>query len=162
MEVGSMKIVKKRCEICHKWFLPDPRTYRTQRCCSNSECRKKRKAKTDKNWRDNNPGYDKSRKEKKRKWAKAYPDYWQKYRKEHPDYVKKDNKRRSNRYKKEKISANQVMIREKSVEKLKSIQKIKPYSSANQVVIHRRVEGILEYLIWKESSANQVNMDNQV
>ena len=150
-----MKIAKKRCEFCKEYFLPNPRTYTNQTCCSKLRCRKKRKARTCKNWRDKNSGYDQYRKEKKSKWAKEYPDYWQKYRRNHPAYVEKDNKRRGRQYKKARISANQDSIRKISVEKLKSIKKIKPDFSANQDPIDRRINDILDYLFWKESSANQ-------
>ena len=161
MEVRSMKIVKKRCEFCRKWFLPDPRTFRTQKCCSDSECRKKRKAMADKNWRKNNPRYNDYRKEKIKSWAKEYPDYWKKYRKEHPVYVEKDNKRRSTRHKKGKIAAKQDAISQIFVEKLKSIQENRANYAAKQDAIDRRIDSLLESLIWKESSAKQVNMDKR-
>jgi hypothetical protein len=152
-----MKIVKKRCEICRKWFMPDPRTYKIQKCCS--KCRKKRKAQTDKIWRENNPGYDKYRKDKKREWARAYPDYWRKYRAEHPVYVEENNKRRSSRHKKAKNAANQVTISKIFVDELKSIRENRPDSAANQVTIDRRVDDLFELLIWKDSAANQADID---
>jgi len=157
-----MKIAKRRCEICHTWFSPNPRTYRSQRCCSNIECQKKRKARTKKNWWKKNPDYNKGRKTKIQKWAAGYPGYWQKYRQTHPNYVRKDIKRRCNRYKRDKISAKQDLIRKISVEKLKSIKKIKPYFSAKQDPIQRRQDGILEYLYWKESSAKQDRIGNHL
>ena len=63
-------------------------------------------------------------------------DYWQNYRKEHPDYVEKDNKRRHASHKKEK-------------------------NAAKQDTIQRRQNGILDYLIWKESAAKQDAIDIQ-
>lgn len=159
-----MKIAKRRCEFCHKWYLPNPRTYLIQRCCTKPECHKKRKAGADKAWRNKNQGYDKGkgRRKKIRSWARSYPDYWQKYRQEHPEYVKKDNKRRHTSHKKEKNAAKQDTIRKISVEKLKSIKEIKPDSAAKQDAIQHRQNGILDYLFWKESAAKQVLMVNHI
>lgn len=150
---------KRRCEFCHKWFSPHPRAPH-QRCCLNPACRKKRKAKADKDWWLNNPDYGKSRNLKICLWAQAYPDYWRKYRKEHPDYVARDNRRRCSSYKRRKISAKQDAVHKISVEKLKSIRDFEPVSSAKQDAVHRRVNGILDYLFWKESSAKQGVIDN--
>ncbi|MBU4122498.1 MAG: hypothetical protein ABII20_03110 [Candidatus Omnitrophota bacterium] len=157
-----MKIAKRQCKICHKWFSPNPRTYQSQRCCSNTECQRKRKARTKKNWWKKNPGYNKDRKVTIRCWLQAHPDYWREYRKAHPDYVRKDSKRRCNKYRQEKLSAKQDLIREISVGKLKSIKEIRPDSSAKQDPIQRRQNGIIDYLYWKESSAKQDVIDNQV
>lgn len=150
---------KKRCEICHKWFTPHPRAPH-QSCCSNPACQKKRKAKAKKNWWSENPDYGKSRKPKIRSWAKEYPDYWRKYRKEHPDYVARDNRRRCSSYKRGKFSAKQDAVHKISVEKLESIRDLEPVSSAKQDAVHRRVDSILNYLFWKESSAKQDSMAN--
>lgn len=95
-----------------------------------------------------------------RVWAKAYPDYWHKYRREHPDYVARDSQRRCSGCKKAKISAKQDAVRQTAVEKLESIRDLEPVSSAKQDAVHRRVNGILDYLFWKESSAKQDSMAN--
>jgi len=157
-----MKIAKKRCKICHKWFLPHPRTYLNQYCCSNAECQKKRKARTKKNWWKKNPGYNKERKATIQNWAAKYPDYWQKYRRKHPDYVRKDIKRRCNRYKKEKISAKQDAIRKITVERLKSTQESRADFSAKQDSIQRRQDVIINYLFGKKYSAKQNIMVNHL
>jgi hypothetical protein len=155
-----MKIVKRRCEICRKWFMPDPRTYKIQKACSKPECLQKRKEKAKRDWWKNNPVYEyKYRKEKTRNWAKEYPDYWKNYRRGHPDYVEKDNRRRRTRHKKAKNAAKQDTMRKISVDKLKGIQEIRPDFSAKQDTLNRRVDGILDYLFWKESSAKQDGMD---
>ena len=155
-----MKIAKKRCEFCHRWFTPYPGTYRQQRCCSNPECRKKQKAKTKKNWWLKNPGYNKDRRQKIRGWAKQYPDYWCEYRREHPEYVAKDNKRRNSCYKRRKIPAKQDLLSKISVEKLKSINEIKSNFPAKQDPLQRQVKSIVDYLIWKEFPAKQDVIDN--
>ncbi len=150
-----MKIAKKRCEFCHEWFSPHPRTARFQRSCAKPGCRKKRSTSAVRRWWAQNPGYNKGRGPKIRDWAKAYPSYWQKYRKEHPDYAKKERQRRCSAHKRTKNAAKQNAISQFSLEKLESIRNLEPLSAAKQNTIHRRVNGILDYLFWKESIAKQ-------
>jgi len=145
---------KKRCEICHQWFSPHPRAPH-QRCCSKLACQKKRKARADKNWWSKNPDYGKSRKPKIRTWAKEYPNYWSKYRRKHPDYAKKERRRRRSAHKRAKSAAKQDAVRQIAVEKLESIMDLEPQNAAKQDAVHRRLNGIVDYLIWKESAAKQ-------
>ena len=149
--------MRKRCEICHQWFSPHPQAPH-QRCCFKVSCRKQRKAKANKSWQLKNPGYGKDRKPKIQAWAKDYPDYWRKYRREHPDYAKKERRRRRSAHQKAKNAAKQDTVRQMSVEKLKSIRDLEPVSAAKQDTVHRRVNGILDYLFWKESVAKQDDM----
>ena len=128
-----MKIAKRRCEFCHEWFTPDPRTVRTQRSCAKPACRKQRSRAAVRNWRQQNQDCNKGRGPKIREWAKAYPDYWRQYRRYHPEYAAKDNQRRRT-----------------------ARQRAKNAAKRNE--IHRRVEGILDYLLWKELSAKQNEM----
>jgi len=150
-----MKIAKRRCEFCHEWFSPDPRTVKFQRSCTKPDCRKKRSRASVRQWWKQNPGYNKGRSPKVRAWAKAYPNYWRKYRQEHPDYVKKERRRRRSAHKKAKNAAKQNAISQISLEKLESIRNLEPNSAAKQNTIHRRVDGILDYLFWKECVAKQ-------
>jgi len=145
---------KKRCELCHKWFSPHPRAPH-QRCCSKPACQKKRKAKAKKKWWSKNPDYGKSRNSKIRSWAKKHPHYWRKYRKEHPDYVRKERQRMRSIRKRAKNVAKQDAVRKISVEKLESIRDLEPIFVAKQDPVHRRMDGILNYLFWKESVAKQ-------
>lgn len=147
-------MTKKRCEICYNWFTPQARAPH-QRCCSNPVCRKKRKAAADKNWWLKNQNYGKSRKQKIRDWAKNYLNYWQKYRGEHPDYARKERQRMLSIRQKAKSVAKQDAVHEISVEKLKGIRDLAPISVAKQDAVHRRVDGILDYLFWKETVAKQ-------
>ena len=146
---------KKRCEFCQKWCMPSPYAGHHQKCCSNIECKKKRKEQVNKNWREKNPSYEKSRSEKKRIWAGSYPNYWQRYRKEHPDYVRRDNKRRCSSRKKQCLSARQDTARQIALEKLESIRNFKPNSAARQDAVFALINGILDYLFWREGSARQ-------
>lgn len=150
-----MKIAKKRCEFCHEWFSPDPRASYKQRCCQKSVCRKKRKSMTQKNWRLKNHGYERSRREKINNWAKTYPNYWQKYRREHPDYTTRDNQRRVLSRQKASMSAKQDQITQFSLEKLESIKKMRVICSAKQDQINRRINEVVNFLLWKELSAKQ-------
>lgn len=154
-----MATAKKRCKFCHKWFIPDSRTEH-QTCCSTPKCRKKRKAQANKNWRLRNPNYDRKRILKKHAWAQCR-GYWRAYRREHPAYRARDNQRRRNAYRRAKFSANQDKRREIAVDKLRSIRDMAANLSANQDMMPRRVEGILEYLFWKESSANRNDTDSR-
>jgi len=152
-----MPIKKKRCIICHKWFLPNSRTSE-QICCDEPKCRKQFKAETNKRWRKLNSYYEKTRNSKKRTWEKN-GEYHRRYRRAHPAYVKADNLRRSKVRKNTKMSARQASIREIVVEKLKSTMNNAPDLSARQVLIDRRVDIIIEYLFPKEIAARQAPTD---
>lgn len=150
-----MKIAKKRCEFCHEWFGPDPRTAQFQRCCAGSDCRRQRSLSAVRRWWQRNPGYNKGRGPKIRTWAKAYPNYWQKYREKHPDYAKKERQRMKSARQLAKSVAKQNTIAQTSLDKLESIRDLGPAAVAKQNAIQRRVNGILDYLFWKESVAKQ-------
>lgn len=145
----------QRCIICHSWFQPNPRTIRTQKACSRPPCQKKRKFLANQSWRMRNPSYDHSRRRKVQAWAKTYPDYWRHYRATHPDYVERNNRRRGLSRKKALGAANQDAIGQIAVEKLRSIPAVGPESAANQVAILRRLNGVVEFLFWKETAAKQ-------
>ena len=152
-----MPIKKKRCLICHCWFTPDPRTSH-QVCCTDPKCRRQHKAAMDKRWRQANPDYDKSRAGKKRTWSREL-DYWRRYRRAHPAYAAADNKRRHKAHLVRKSAANQAVIRKIAVERLASLRETGLDSAANQVVIARRVEVIVDYLFPEEVAANPKGTD---
>ena len=152
-----MPIKKKRCQICRRWFTPDPRTPH-QVCCANPECRRQHKAAMNKKWRLANPDYDKSRAAKKRIWAGEL-DYWSRYRHTHPIYVAADNKRRHKAHLTHKSAANQAVMRKIAVGRLESLRNNCTDSAANQAVIARRLDVIVEYLFPNESAANPMGTD---
>lgn len=154
-----MPIKKKRCQFCHAWFSPDPRTPQ-QKCCGSPACRKQRKKAADKRWRLNNPGYDKTRAAKKRAWAQSC-DYWSRYRQARPAYAAADGKRRCKSYKARKFSANQDARRQITVELLASTRAIATNPSANQDAIARRVDIIAGYLFPEAPSANPNDTDSR-
>jgi len=150
---------KKRCVICHRWYKPNPRIGEDQLACDREECRSERKAEYDRAWRKKNPGYEAGRKVKQQAWAKANPTYWQRYRKTHPDYVERERERMMSRRKALKSDAKQVSMRQIAVEKLRSIEAQALKTVAKQVSIRRRMDGIVDYLFWKEGVAKQVSTD---
>jgi len=93
-------------------------------------CQKGRHRKACLAWNKKHPGHDHSRRVKTQAWAKVFPDYWQRYRATHPDYAERERKR---------MRAKRGKIRR----------------VAKQDAWDRRVDGVLDYLIWKEGVANQ-------
>ena len=86
--------VRKRCIFCKKLFYPDPRQKGMQKTCGSDICKKKRKQKNAKSWREKNPGYDtseyrrarhKNRRAYKRQYWATHPDY----RKRHAEYMRR-------------------------------------------------------------------------
>ena len=150
-----MRKPKKRCEICHEWYEPDARTRQHQRSCGKAECRKQRKARANKSWRIRNHGYGRSRRLKMRDWAKGYPDYWQEYRQEHPEYrIRERQRMQANRDRAQNV-AKQDAIGDLFVEKLKSIQCDEPTNVAKQDVMDRRLNRLIDCLVWKAHVAKQ-------
>ena len=149
-----MTLPRKRCLVCRRWFEPRAQTP-GQKTCSRSACQKSRHRNICAAWRQKNPTYDRSRSGKKRVWAKAFPDYWQRYRADHPDYCKRDNARRAQAYRDASFSANQDAWRQTTVERLQGLQATIVSSSANQDACHRRVDAVIDFLVWKELSANR-------
>jgi hypothetical protein len=52
-----LKVRKKPCTICRRWFQPDPRVGDRQRACGKPECQTARRQKTQARWRKRNPDY---------------------------------------------------------------------------------------------------------
>jgi hypothetical protein len=52
-----MKVRKKPCRICRRWFQPDPRVGDRQKACGKPECQGARRQKTQADWRKRNPDY---------------------------------------------------------------------------------------------------------
>lgn len=48
---------KKRCSVCRKLFLPDPRVGARQHACREKHCQRQRRAHTQASWRSRNPSY---------------------------------------------------------------------------------------------------------
>ena len=157
-----MEIIKKKCIHCGQSFLPDPRVGRRQKRCAEEECRKAANRRKVRKWVQCNPDILPSLQAKMRVWAKAYPDYWRRYRKEHPDYCQRDNQRRAASLRKQRCSAKLTSMRTIAVEKLQRIEELAPENcSAKLTQRDRRVDGIMDYLLWtvkKPLSAKQTHI----
>jgi hypothetical protein len=154
-----MKNSKKRCAFCHWWYQPDPRTRKHQLACKKTACRKLRHAAADRSWRIKHPRRKQTWKLKVRAWARNYPYYWRQYRKAHPEYVERDNRRRASAAKRARMFRKTDAMRQISIEKIRSIRDLGAGCSAKTDAIDRRVEGIMDYLLWTVEKAVPQNTD---
>ena len=164
----------KQCRFCHQFFKPHPRATGHQYTCGQALCQKKRKAETDQAFYARYPHYGKGRLEKRKQWLKSHPGYYQNYRHTHLAYTQRESERMRRKRKREKTVAKQVVIRAKTLEKLRDcegwMQKWGAETVAKQVVIppsstyesyaFQGMECLLDYLFMKEGVAKQVGIDN--
>jgi hypothetical protein len=146
-----------RCRYCGRFFRPDPRKRgrSRQKTCGRQACRQANERRRYAEWIKRHPGYEKTRRLKRQGWAKGYPGYWRRYRREHPEYRQRDNERRRVVKQRARRAAKQTARREILVEKLLAVKRLRPLRSANQTVIARRVEALVDVLVWRERSAKQ-------
>jgi len=57
MEKPVIKIKRRQCRICRRWFQPDHRQHKRQKICHNPECKKKWHIKTCAKWNKKNSNY---------------------------------------------------------------------------------------------------------
>lgn len=146
-----------RCRYCGRFFRPDPRKRgrSPQKTCGRKTCRRKHKRRSNQSWARRHPGYGKGRKLKLRAWAKVYPDYWRRYRAAHPAYQEAERRRMRGKRSGLRRVAKQAVIGRITVEKLLAVKRIQPESVAKQAVIARRVDALVDVLIWREAVAKQ-------
>lgn len=138
---------RKRCAYCGERFAPDPRTAKDQKTCGRPACRRARQRQKQRRWRAMNPDYERSRKAKRRAWAKAFPDYYRRYRAAHPDYTARDNLRRTQARRRAKLSANVTAMRQIVVEQAGKLGLGEgPELSANVTALSRRVAALEDCL----------------
>jgi hypothetical protein len=89
-----------------------------------------------------------------RGWAKAYPTYWKRYRAEHPDYAERERRRMRRKRRRAVRVAKRDARRLLAVEKLAAIVAATPKTVAKRDACDRRVDKVLDFLIWKEASQN--------
>lgn len=77
-----MNTRQKHCEFCGRFFIPDHRVGKKQRCCSRPECRKARKHASQASWTEKNNGYFRGRYDNTRRWLAAHPGYLRRRRQE--------------------------------------------------------------------------------
>lgn len=71
---------QNRCVYCGRYYKADPRAKKTQKSCSDPECRAKRKKESREKWLEANPGYFNGRYEYVKQWRKKNPDYQRQWR----------------------------------------------------------------------------------
>lgn len=76
-----------RCEICQRFFRPDPRVGERQKVCSGADCQRKRKRRQEKRWREKHPDAVTTY-EDVREWRKRNPDYQRQWRAKRRDEIK--------------------------------------------------------------------------
>lgn len=79
---------KPKCAHCKQLFRPDPRNVKTQKYCSQPECRKASKAASQKKWLEKPENQDyfqgSDNITRVQQWRKDHPGYWRK-RQGHPE-----------------------------------------------------------------------------
>lgn len=85
-----MRSKRKKCAFCGQFFIPDSRVGARQKVCSRQECRRQRKALSQKRWVEKNPDYFCGRYENTRTWLEQYPEYLREYRRNHPEYEERN------------------------------------------------------------------------
>ncbi|MBI4368905.1 MAG: hypothetical protein HY547_01605 [Elusimicrobia bacterium] len=151
-----MTIKKKRCARCRQWFRPWPTLGNIQRFCSKARCQRERHRQACLDWHNKHPHYNQkeSRRRKIRAWAKRR-NYWHNYRNKNRSYRLRDNARRRRLYKRLRLRAKRDALRQIALGKLQSIRDLRIPSSAKRDACDPRMENLLEFLIWKESSARR-------
>ena len=109
-----MRPKKKKCAFCGQLFTPDPRVRDLQKACSRKECRRQRKALSQKRWVEENPKYFWGRYENTRIWLEQHPDYLQEYRQTHPKYVERNRIKDRERKKAQKVGRFDIQDKLKS------------------------------------------------
>ena len=148
------------CRYCRHSFRPDPRIGEAQKVCSQAACQRARRRAALRLWRVLHPENVRIHAKRGHAWAEANPDYWRRYRQEHPAYYQQDLFRRRQAYRRERSSANETLIADISRRKLAALEALQTSGfSANETSIDRRVELVVDYLVWKARSAKEVVME---
>jgi hypothetical protein len=114
---------KKKCPFCRRVFLPDPRVGERQKACSRKECRRRRKALSQKNWTARNPEYFRGRYENTRVWIEQHPGYLQGFRAAHPEYAEKNRVR--SRERKRELARDEFDIQDKIKSQLVEMSRLR-------------------------------------
>ena len=142
------------CDQCGRVYKPDPRTAH-QKTCRRLRCRRARNRAKMRRWRTLHPKHTAAYRPKVRAWAKAYPDYWRQYRKNNRVYAERDNKRRRRAHREARRAANVTAIASIFRRKLQDLTSLRsPESAANVTLMDRRINGIVDYLVWRDRAAN--------
>jgi len=66
----------KRCLVCGRYFIPDPRVGERQKACSRDSCKKVRKRLSQRAWCEKNPGYFGGRYPYVKQWRERRKASW--------------------------------------------------------------------------------------
>lgn len=109
-----MRIPQKRCVYCSRRFRPDPRTASSQKTCSRTACRRRRKKEAQARWRADNPdyfqGHDHYVQHKNWLAKPGHGDYLRRYRDAHPAFVAADNRQRSERRRRQRARETVLQV----------------------------------------------------
>jgi hypothetical protein len=81
---------QRRCPVCRRLFIPDPRVKGRQKTCGRQECRREQKQRFDEQWRSENREYFRGMYPQQKQAYGTRAEYRRRYRKEHPDYVRRN------------------------------------------------------------------------
>lgn len=95
---------------------------------------------------------------KVRAWASAYPDYWRRYRAKAGAYRERERRRMQSRRRRLRRVAKQTLTGRILVEKLLAVKRAGVKTVAKQTVIARRVDALVDVLVWKERVAKRSMM----
>ncbi len=157
-----MEVPLKRCVYCDRRFQPDPRTAKYQKTCPRQGCRRERERQKLRHWRKLHPDRAVKWAPKVRAWAKSYPVYWQQWRADpdHRDYRERERRRMRAKRRKACRVANETGMAKVAVEKLRGIQAERPETVANETTMSRRLDAVVEFLLWKEAVAKPSGMES--
>ena len=80
---------KRTCAFCGKLFVPRPQIP-NQQFCSDHECQRERRRRTQAARRANNPATRVNGAQYRRDWRVKNQDYWKRYRATHPEYAERN------------------------------------------------------------------------
>jgi hypothetical protein len=145
-------MAQKGCRYCGRWFH---RHTPQQKACREEECRRARRREKLRSWRKRHPGQAEKFLPKVRAWAESYPHYWQQWRAGNSQYREREKQRMRAKRRQARRVAKETGTREILVEKLRTVCAAEPETVANDTGRDRRVDALVEVLIWKESVANR-------
>lgn len=146
-----------RCRPCGRFFRADARKRgkSKQKTCGRTPCRRANDRRRRRDWIGRHPGYEASRRVKQRAWAQAFPGYWRRRRQRDAEYRERERRRMRLKRRRERRVAKQTVIRESLVDKLLAVKHAGRKTVAKQTVLARRVDALVDVLVWKERVAQQ-------
>lgn len=153
-----MKVPKKRCKHCGRWFRPYPPQRDIQEFCSRRRCQRERHRLGCQAFRRDDPHCDNKRRQKIRNWARK-EGYWVHWRQEHRSYREREKARMRRKRQQIQCVAKRDAWKQFSLEELRRIQGQTPETVAKRDACDRRVDDLLVWLIRKETSQNETHAE---